>query len=220
MCAYSIMKKTCLLFDNDGTLVDSEYLCNLCIAEQFFECGTTLSLTVEQLVALYRGIKMSVVLASLAQSHNVTLPDNFMTLYRERVRQKFDDHLKPVANIEYALSKLPHLKAVVSNGPKAKIEHALELCGLRHYFGEQLFSAYDLGVYKPNPEVYLAVAEKMAVKKEQCIVIEDSLTGVEAGSRAGMTTLFYNHLNESHTFPHVTDFYDMADLPSLIEALS
>lgn len=214
------MKKTCLLFDNDGTLVDSEYLCNLCIAEEFAAHGINITLSVDELVRQYRGMKMSDVLATLAQLHQATLPSNFIDSYRKRVTLAFEQHLQPVANVTQALQQLPHAKAVVSNGPIAKIEQSLNLCNLRQFFGNNLYSAYQLGVYKPDPEIYLLAAQKMGVSKDQCVVIEDSLTGVEAASRAGISTLFYNHLHEQHDLPQVTDFYDMADLPELIAAMS
>jgi HAD superfamily hydrolase (TIGR01509 family) len=212
------VKKTCLLFDNDGTLVDSEYLCNLGIAEQFAKLGVELD--VAHLVRHYRGKKMADILTVLADKHQVSLPENFIPEYRLRVAELFNRQLKPIPGIVQALSALPHAKAVVSNGPKFKIEQALEICDLRKYFGEHLYSAYDLEKYKPDPEIYLCVAEKMGALAEQCVVIEDSMTGVIAGSEAGISTLFYNRSNESHTLPHVTNFTDMAELPRLIAALS
>jgi HAD superfamily hydrolase (TIGR01509 family) len=211
------VKKTCLLFDNDGTLVDSEYLCNLGIAEQFAKLGVELD--VAHLVRHYRGKKMSTVLSTLADMNQLTLPDDFLISYRQRVAELFELHLKPVPNIRQALTELPQTKAVVSNGPRAKIEHALQLCGLRHYFADNVYSAYDIHKYKPDPEIYLCVAKLMGVAAQECVVIEDSMTGVIAGSRAGISTLFYNTSNESHNLPYVTDFDDMAELPKLIAAL-
>ncbi|MBX2859468.1 MAG: HAD-IA family hydrolase [Cellvibrionaceae bacterium] len=212
------MKKSCLLFDNDGTLVDSEYLCNLAIAQQFAELGVTLD--VDDLVRNYRGGKLSEILGSLALRHQVKLRDDAEKNYRQRVAQLFDEQLKPVSGIETALAQLPQVKAVVSNGPRKKIEHALQVCDLRHYFSDRLFSAYDLGLHKPDPHIYLESAKKLGFTPEQCVVIEDSETGVSAGSRAGISTLFYNKFNEALDLPHVTSFTDMRELPALIDALS
>lgn len=211
------MRKTCLLFDNDGTLVDSEYLCNLAIKQQFAELGVNLD--VDHLVEHYRGKKMANILSILSSKHKVSIPDNFLPDYRERVAKLFEKQLKPIKNVELALSKLPQQKAVVSNGPKFKIEHALRLCGLGQYFGERIFSAYDLDKYKPDPEIYLKVAKILGAKPQECVVIEDSITGVMAGSQAGISTLFYNKTHEKHQLTNVTDFEDMADLPQLIANL-
>ncbi|MEO9947321.1 HAD-IA family hydrolase [Paraglaciecola sp.] len=212
------MTKTCLLFDNDGTLVDSEYLCNLAIAQQFAELQVTLD--VDYLVEHYRGKKMANILATLGAEHNVAIPDNFLPEYRQRVAKLFEQELKPIANIKKALDKLPQKKAVVSNGPKFKIEQALALCKLQHYFGEHIYSAYDLEVYKPDPQIYLQVASRLGAHPSECVVIEDSITGVTAGSQAGISTLFYNKTKQQHSLPHVIDFDDMAHLPALIADLS
>lgn len=212
------MRKTCLLFDNDGTLVDSEYLCNLAIQQQFSELGVYLD--VDHLVEHYRGKKMGSILSTLGAIHKVSIPDNFLPDYRERVAKLFENQLKPIKNIEFALSKLPQQKAVVSNGPKFKIEQALTICGLGQYFGERIYSAYDLDKFKPDPEIYLKVAKILGVKPQECVVIEDSITGVTAGSQSGISTLFYNKTHEKHQLTNVTDFEDMADLPQLIANLS
>ncbi len=148
----------CLLFDNDGTLVDSEYLCNLGLSQQFATLGVTLD--THELVRQYRGGKMSEVLSDIAQRNDVTLPCHFLSDYRQRVNQLFEAHLKPVSGIIDALEQLDQVKAVVSNGPREKIDHALGLCNLQKYFKPHIFSAYDIGAYKPDPAIYLHVANK------------------------------------------------------------
>lgn len=208
----------CLLFDNDGTLVDSEYLCNLGIVEQFALLGVHLD--VDTLVKDYRGGKMSEILADIAHKKNVEIPANFLPEYRKRVAKLFDEKLVPIVGVKDALSQLPQLKAVVSNAPRAKIDHALSLCELTHYFDNRVYSAYDVGAYKPDPEIYLHVARQLGFKPHECVVIEDSITGVTAGSRAKMFTLFYNVHNEFINLPNVYSFSDMRKLPFLLEKLS
>ena len=44
----------------------------------------------------------------------------------------------------------------------------------------------DVKRHKPYPELYLKIAKKLGVKPEDCIVVEDSIAGVEAAKRAGM----------------------------------
>ncbi|AIF99737.1 HAD-IA family hydrolase [Alteromonas australica] len=212
------MSKSCLLFDNDGTLVDSEYLCNLGIAHAFLELDVTLD--ADDLVKHYRGMKLSEIMASISRQYSVELPDDFISSYRKRVASLFDKHLTPIEGVVYALDHLHHRKAVVSNGPRQKIEHALNVCQLRGYFNDNIFSAYDIGYYKPNPQIYLDVAAMMKVSPNQCVVIEDSKVGAEAGSRAGITTLFYNRYNETLSLPHVTSFNDMKQLPKMIANVS
>ncbi|MBU2872067.1 HAD-IA family hydrolase [Colwellia sp. E2M01] len=204
----------CLLFDNDGTLVDSEYLCNKAIAIKFKEFGVDLS--VERLVTDYRGKELAIIFAELASIHNVELPPLFITEYRALVTDLFNSELKPIAGVVEALESLDFPKAVVSNAPREKIILALDICGLRKYFGDNIYSAYDNNIFKPDPALYLHAATDMGFSPKQCAVIEDSLLGVEAGVNADMKTFFYNSHNENCPFPAAINFTAMKNLPNLI----
>ena len=55
---------------------------------------------------------------------------------------------------------------------------------LYDFFDGNIFSASDIGVPKPAPDLFLYAAKKMGFKPEQCVVIEDSIPGVTAANRA------------------------------------
>ncbi|MGO4893111.1 HAD-IA family hydrolase [Flavobacterium sp. W21_SRS_FM6] len=204
----------CLLFDNDGTLVDSEWLCNRAIAILFRPLGVRLDTA--YLVKHYRGGELAKIFANLAETHHVTLSDDFIERYRAVVAELFKRKLNPISGIPEALEQLPQAKAVVSNGPLTKIQQALDLCGLSQYFNKNLFSAYDIGFFKPDPAIYLCSAQKMGFAPSQCAVIEDSMAGIEAGVKAGMHVFFYNPHQEHCPFEQVYQFENAAQLPSLI----
>ncbi|WP_444901644.1 HAD-IA family hydrolase [Microbulbifer sp. SSSA007] len=206
----------CFLFDNDGTLVDSEYLCNIGLAKMFHRYA--IKLDPEELVIRFRGWKLASILVILERENEVTLPDNFVDEYRSVVSDLFDRELKPVNGVINALEALNGPKAVVSSGPLSKIKHALKLCGLSHYFGDNLYSSYDVGIWKPDPGIYLHAAKEMGYTAEQCVVVDDGPVGVEAGSKAGMSTFFYNRYNEKCDIDGVISFTTMNSLPALINA--
>ena len=58
------------------------------------------------------------------------------------------------------------------------------MTGLYDFFDGNIFSASDIGVPKPAPDLFLYAAKKMGFKPEQCVVIEDSIPGVTAANRA------------------------------------
>ena len=205
----------CLLFDNDGTLVDSEYLCNKAIAIKFKELGVKLS--IDKLVKDYSGKELAKIFAELSKIHKVDLPPTFITEYRSLVSFLFTTELKPVEGIIEALEALDQPKAVVSNAPKEKIILSLEICGLRKYFGNNIYSAYDNNIFKPNPLLYLHSATDMGFVPKNCAVIEDSLIGVKAGINAKMKTFFYNRLNKILPYPTAISFNDMKQLPFLLK---
>lgn len=204
----------CLLFDCDGTLVDSERLGNVGLVRQFQHLGVTLD--ADELVNRFRGWKLANVLDALALEHSVTLAEDFVPAYRAVVRQLFEAELKPIKGIHQALTELPQPKAVVSSGPPEKIRQALKVCGLSEFFGDAIYSSYELGIWKPDPGIYAHAGASMGFAPAQCAVVDDSPVGVEAGYRAGMTTFFYNPLNEPCSFPGVIAFDRMVDLPGLI----
>jgi beta-phosphoglucomutase-like phosphatase (HAD superfamily) len=62
----------------------------------------------------------------------------------------------------------------------------LRLTGLRAYFSHHVYSAYEVGHFKPSPELFLHVAKALGVAAQNCAVVEDSLTGVSAALAANM----------------------------------
>jgi len=74
---------------------------------------------------------------------------------------------------------------VASSGTHRKIDFNLEESGLSSYF-ETIISCEDVKRGKPEPDLFLAAAEKLETPPENCMVVEDSLYGVEAAKRAGM----------------------------------
>jgi len=204
----------CLLFDNDGTLVDSERLCNIGLVVKFKEYG--IALDADELVVRFRGCKLAKILDVLSNEFEVDLADDFVGSYRSIVADLFETELKPIEHIEEALKNLNQPMAVVSSGPVDKIQQALRVCGLTRYFGENIYSSYDVGIWKPDPGIYLHAAKGMGFPAENCVVIDDGQMGVEAGYRAGMRTLFYNRFNEPCEFSSVVSFHSMKELPGLI----
>jgi HAD superfamily hydrolase (TIGR01509 family) len=205
----------CILFDCDGTLVDSEGLCNRGLVELFGELGV--NLTLAELVRDFRGRKLTETLEILSREHGVDLDTNFVPRYRDYVAHLFASELKPIDGVREMLQVLPLARAVVSSGPPEKIYQSLTLCRLSEYFGDNVYSSFEVGIWKPDPGIYLHAAHDMGFSPGQCVVVEDSLAGVEAGVRAGMKTLFYNRFNEAMPFDSVMSFHSMQELPSLID---
>lgn len=73
--------------------------------------------------------------------------------------------------------------AVVSGSPRSRLELTLEAAGLSF---DVLVAGDDVGAGKPSPDPYLAAAAHLGVDAEDCLVIEDTPTGVRSGRAAGM----------------------------------
>lgn len=211
---------TTLLFDNDGTLVDSEWLCNQALATILAQAGVQVDIGL--LVRDYRGGKLAEIFALLESRFAVQLPVDSEAQYRRLVSDLFAAQLRPIAGVVEALdwaSAAGMQLAVVSNGPQAKIRQALQICGLSHYFADRLFSGYDINRFKPDGALYQYAAAALGTVPEQCIVIEDSVPGIQAGLAAGCRTVFLNHYQQAKPDPAVIAITAMAQLPAILQTL-
>jgi beta-phosphoglucomutase-like phosphatase (HAD superfamily) len=81
---------------------------------------------------------------------------------------------------------LPTRRCVASNSHLERVRHSLAVTGLLPLFDPHVFSASQIARGKPAPDLFHFAAGQFDVPPEACIVIEDSLTGVEAAVAAGM----------------------------------
>ncbi|PKM20729.1 MAG: haloacid dehalogenase [Gammaproteobacteria bacterium HGW-Gammaproteobacteria-15] len=214
------MTKLCLLFDSDGTLVDSELLCNQALALLFARQGVQLN--VADLMRDYRGGELQRIFDQLAAVHNITLHNDSEAWYRAKVAELFAQQLQPVAGIPELLVWVQQQGwpcAVVSNGPQSKLQQALSRCQLLSFFNGHIYSAYDIDIFKPDPNLYLHAAAQLGARPEQCVVIEDSLPGVKAGVAAGMTTIFYNLHNETSPSNKVIEIQHISEIKTILAGL-
>jgi len=179
-----------IIFDCDGTLVDSEFLCNLALQEQLAAIGIQSEATA--LMSKYRGGKLLEIILSLQAEYQVTLPQAFESEYRKKVANLFDGHLKANDGVEKLLESLSIPFCIASSAPKKKIEHALQVTKLNKYFKNNIFSSYEISSWKPQPGIFLHAAKMMNVLPVKCCVVEDSIVGLHAANRAKMKSIYYD----------------------------
>ncbi|OUL34054.1 haloacid dehalogenase [Nostoc sp. T09] len=193
------MKHLCVIFDLDGTLVDSEKLCN----QAFIDLLPFINESVESLILRYRGRKLALILADIEMRYGEKLPRDFEVTYRHRVNELFEFYLQPITGVPEMLKTLEYTACVASSAPIAKIRKALNVTNLSHYFGDRLFSSYEVGSWKPAPGLFLYAANKMGFSPESCVVIEDSDVGIQAAYSAGIYALKYSNEEEVEEQNHV-----------------
>jgi len=87
-----------------------------------------------------------------------------------------------------SLDKLQIKKCVATSTEWAGMEWKLKMVGIFDRF-DDIVTGDQVKIGKPNPEIFLKAAKKMGVEPANCIVLEDSDAGVEAGYTAGMRTI-------------------------------
>lgn len=174
-----------MIFDHDGTLVDSEPITLTLLAEMAVEYGATVH---EDDAERFKGADLNVVLTEIERRRGARLPTSFLPTLRRRQAERIREGLEAVPGADDLLRALHLPAAVASNAPVSKMQLCLGATGLDRYFTtEQLVSAYDVGQWKPEPGVFLAAAAVLDIAPERCAVVEDSTPGVTGALAAGMT---------------------------------
>ena len=181
-----------VIFDNDGVLVDSEPIANRFMAEQLRSYG----LDVDWLdcVERYLGSTLTRVRALAEADLGRPLPDDFEEQYRATVYPALAAEVTAVPGVDAVLDHLDGagvVSCVASSGLHQRIRLTLGRAGLLDRFGDRLFSAEDVGVGKPAPDLFLHAAATMGVSPDRCAVVEDSRFGIEAARAAGMRAFGY-----------------------------
>ncbi|MDF1811526.1 MAG: HAD hydrolase-like protein [Verrucomicrobiales bacterium] len=86
------MNISCIIFDLDGTLVDSEGLCN----QAFLDLLPELDCSLDEMITRYRGQKLALILADIEKRIGRKLPADFEKHYRARISELFDTELDPM----------------------------------------------------------------------------------------------------------------------------
>ena len=179
-----------VIFDCDGVLVDSEKLsCGALnvIFEKYFniDIGTDYSPVIGKSLKDSIGYYLS--------AFQVKLPNTIklQTLYREKdaaYQNLARNKLQPFSGVNELLEYLKQSSleiTVASSGSHEKIQFNLEQGKLQKYFSI-ITSADEVQYGKPNPDLFILSAKKLSLDPTNCLVIEDSVSGIKAAKAANM----------------------------------
>ena len=179
-----------VLWDMDGTLIDSEQFHWISWRDTLAEEGITI--THEQFLSSFGQRNDSILpqwLGAAASPERMARIANAKEeLYRHLVRRNGISPLPGVGDWVRRLHKDGWLQAVASAAPRANIDAILEALLATDIF-QAIVSGEDVHHGKPDPEVYLLAASRVGVPPERCIVVEDAAAGVEGAHRAGMRSI-------------------------------
>jgi beta-phosphoglucomutase-like phosphatase (HAD superfamily) len=179
----------CLVFDWDGTLVDTSRANYLALSEALSGHGVALDedwynrrtgMSTDSMIDKWlteRGMRVHVPLADLSKRR-----DEIFLRTAAAVRP-----IEPVLRVARRYAGLLPL-AVASGGTRVVIEPTMRMMGLDRLF-DVLVTREDAAHGKPDPEIFLLAASRVGVRPEQCLVYEDSDEGVQAARVAGMSVI-------------------------------
>ncbi len=210
------MKYKCIIFDCDGVLVDSEFISNSVMVEMANSLGASISR--EYAIQHFSGRSLQYSFEYIENLLGKKLPEDFERQFRKKTFEAFAQDLKPIKGINDVLTRLKIPFCVASNGPLEKTRLNLTVTNLVHFFEGKMFSAYEIGSWKPKPELFLYAAKSMGFEIRECLIVEDSLSGVRAAKAGGFDVVgFVNkHNEEAFKAENIPLFYDMNTLDNFL----
>lgn len=210
-----------VIFDCDGVLIDSEIISSRILVKLLGEVGIAIDHAHVQ--RHFLGRSWPKVAAEIRSRHGLALGPEFEERYRSDLLAAFETELATVDGVEAVIDALGVRSCVATSSSPKRAARSLELSGLAERFGARLFTASQVEHGKPAPDLFLFAARSMGVAPAACLVIEDSLPGIEAARAAGMR--HYRFTGASHmrgldkaassdadsvaSFSSWADFYDL-----------
>ena len=180
-----------VIFDCDGVLVDSEAI--LVDLELEFLSGSGLEFDRGEYVRRFTGTSLAswkIAVSSLITKSGGTAPsDQDFRQLEKKADQELKHSLTEVAGAGSFLARLPNPRCVASSSTPEQLGWKLSATGLDGYFGRQVFSSSQVKHGKPAPDLFLYAAAQLNVAPADCVVLEDSSSGIRAAKRAGMTAI-------------------------------
>ena len=161
-----IDKYDLIIFDCDGTLVDSEHIHSKIDSDILVSVGLT-QYTPEKCVENFGGASWKDIKKEIWARHKVDIPDALIEARHPNTLRAMDTDLKSIEGaLNFVKLVQPHYKiAVGSNGEPESILKSLQILGFMDHFDENhIFTKCDVENGKPAPDLYYYTAEKMGVE--------------------------------------------------------
>lgn len=175
-----------VIFDMDGVISDTQRLHSDVESKMFKEYGIDIS--PEEITAKFAGIPDFVYTEDVFKKYGVQVDlDEVIADKWQEVTEIMQKEIIPVPGVQELIEELhSKYKLAVGSSSIAKfVNIALEKLNIRDKF-DAVVTIDDVKNGKPDPEIFLLAAKKLGVKPEECVVIEDGRSGMQAAKAAGM----------------------------------
>lgn len=195
-----------VIFDMDGVIVDSNPYHKIALQQFCEKHGYHLSDDELRNRVFGRTNKdwlMSLFNGKVTAQQIKEFEEEKEALFREIIAP----HIQPVKGLIQFLEKLEEQKiprAVATSAPPANVIFTLEKTGTRKFF-QVVVDGDMVENSKPHPEIYLKTAALIHYLPQKCVIIEDSLSGIEAGRRAGCRVIGITTTHSRSELQPVTD---------------
>lgn len=188
-----------LLFDNDGTVVDSEIIAVRSMLRMLEAHG--LPMGEREYCQRFPGLTIRDILAILSNEHGISVSEETIQETRAEHIRLFDRELRAVPGMYTLFRKIKMPKSMVSNGSVRHVERSLRRVRLHHALDGHIFSAEQVSRPKPFPDVYQHALSVLQLQPDEVLVIEDSPVGVQSAKQAGLQVIGFlgaTHVQDDH----------------------
>ena len=186
-----------IIFDCDGVLIDSELISAQMLVQELKKLGAQVDLA--YVSRYFLGRSYPTVMAQIRREFGLELLPEFEETYRNRLLEAFQSQLRIMPGVAEVIAELGVPCCVATSSSPRRVEMSLRLVSLWDRLGPHTFTASQVAQGKPAPDLFLFAAARMGVAPQDCLVIEDSLTGIRAALAAGMQV--WRFVGGSHLGP-------------------
>ncbi len=189
-----------VIFDFDGTLVDSEIIAARIEADLLTKAG--FPITGEELSERYAGLTFKDIMLKIEAESRVPFQASLIDEAEALVDRRLRTDVRLIEGAKNAVASVEPPRCICSNSRNERIRFMLETTGLDRMFGKNdVFSSLDTpsGKPKPSPDVFLLAAKHYGANPANTFVIEDSVHGIRGAKSAGMRVIGFT--GAAHTYP-------------------
>lgn len=180
------------IFDKDGVLAETFDMHLAAFIKTFSDIG--IKITKKDFIKRY-GMKTHEIVKMMMKDKGRTITEEEAKKMAEKkenyYRELVEGKLKLLPGVREFLTYLKekgYKIGVASSASLEGIQQLLKETKIENFF-DATISGFDIKLSKPNPDIFLECAKKLNVNPKDCVVVEDSVHGIEAAKRAGMKSL-------------------------------
>jgi HAD superfamily hydrolase (TIGR01509 family) len=209
----------CILFDMDGVLIDSELAIRTCCIEALHDYGVN---AVHEDFFEFTGMGEDSFIGGVSRKYGKAyVPEMKALAYKYYCRRATElvvvyDGIKDML---ITLKSKGYKLAVASSADRIKVETNLKCMKIDAELFDAVITGSEITNKKPDPEIYLTASKRVSGLPENCVVIEDALSGISAAKSAGMLCICVTSAFDAQTLKNKGADYVVEHTPDIVELL-